>query len=99
MPAFKRANGKWYYRIVVALPDGSKRRISGAPMIDTRKHAEDAERAHIERLLNPAIEVKPLAPSFFDFAYRWLNTYPVSVGARPSTIKNYKYHLHQYLLS
>jgi integrase len=38
---------------VVKLPDGKKVRISGTPSRNTKLAAEQAERAHIDRVLNP----------------------------------------------
>ena len=52
MPAFKRRN-RWHYRVRVTLPDGRAVRVCGHPAIDTKKAAEDAERAHVDRVLNP----------------------------------------------
>ena len=43
----------WRYRKWVTLPDGTRTRIAGTPDINTKKAAEEAERAHVERLLNP----------------------------------------------
>ena len=45
--------GKWRYRKVVKLLDGTKVRISGTPTRNTREAAEQDERAHIERVRNP----------------------------------------------
>ena len=42
-------SGRWRYRKVITLPDGSRKRISGTPDKNTKKAAEEAERAHIER--------------------------------------------------
>lgn len=56
MAVYKRKDewgGVWRYRKVVRLPDGRKVRIAGTPAINTKKAAEEAERAHIERALNP----------------------------------------------
>jgi len=50
--------GAWRYRRVVALPSGDKVRISGTAQINTRRGADDAERAHIERVLGEAIKAK-----------------------------------------
>jgi integrase len=43
----------WRYRKQITLPDGRKVRIAGTPAINTKKAAEEAERAHVERVLNP----------------------------------------------
>ncbi len=51
MPARRGKDGRWRYRKMVHLPDGSKTRVSGSPDINTKLAAEAAERAHIERAL------------------------------------------------
>ena len=48
MPPLMRA-GRWRYRKVITLSDGSKRRITGTPDINTKQAAEEAEREHIAR--------------------------------------------------
>lgn len=53
MPVRQRNdNGRWVYRTVVKLPDGTKKRIFGTPARDTKQAAIAAERAHIDRVLN-----------------------------------------------
>jgi site-specific recombinase XerD len=44
-------NGQWRYRKRITLPDGRRVRLTGTPMVNTRTAAEDAERAHVERVL------------------------------------------------
>src|SRR5579863_6539702 len=61
MPVRRNSRGNWIYRKVVKLRDGKKMRIFGTPARDTKEEAEEAERAHIERVLNPppvAVEKK-----------------------------------------
>lgn len=54
MPAYEdERDGKWRYRKRVTLPDGRSIRIGGTPATNTKKAAEAAERAHIDRVLNP----------------------------------------------
>lgn len=48
----------WRYRKRVTLPDGRSVRIAGTPAINTKRAAEEAERAHVERVLNPPPVVK-----------------------------------------
>lgn len=64
--------GKWRFRVVVKLPDGTKRRISGTPQVNTKGAAKAMERQEIEKLLNPnyvaPVIVKKLAPTFLEFA-------------------------------
>lgn len=66
----------WRYRKVVKLPSGTKVRISGTPDINTRRGAEDAERAAIEAAIERAtiekhapesLILKPTAPTFAAF--------------------------------
>ncbi len=70
MPAYRdRRSGIWRYRKRVRLHDGSRPRIEGTPSLNTKLAAEQAERAHIERLLRgepdkPQKEV----PTFEEFA-------------------------------
>jgi integrase len=55
MAAFRRKDrdDHWYYQKRVQLPDGRRIRIKGKPAMNTQRAAEQAERAHIERVLNP----------------------------------------------
>jgi integrase len=98
MSALRKPSGKWFYRVTYRHPDGRSERISGTPAINTKQAAQDAERAHIDRLLHPAPVVLPPAPKFAEFAERWLATYPASAGVKPSTVKNYEYHIRMHLL-
>lgn len=74
MPAYRdRRSGVWRYRKRVRLLDGSRPRIEGTPSLNTKLAAEQAERAHIERLLrgeptNPPKEV----PTFEEFVPEFL---------------------------
>lgn len=106
MSVFKRptstgTEGRWSYRVTVRLPDGSTQRISGAPTINTKAAAEDAERAHIQRTLNPPAPVAapaPESPTFASFAEEWLATYPASAGNRPSTAEAHEGHCRIHLI-
>lgn len=54
MPAYRdQRDGRWRYRKWVALPNGTRIRITGTPATDTKVAAESAERAHIDRVLHP----------------------------------------------
>jgi hypothetical protein len=55
MPISRATNGRWRYRAVVRLPDGTKSRISGtAPeQFNTKAAAQQAERDHLARLQRP----------------------------------------------
>lgn len=60
MPVRQRTdNQKWVYRTNVKLPDGTTVRIFGTPAINTKAHAQEAERAHIERVLKPSAPPVP----------------------------------------
>ncbi len=62
MSAYRdKRDGCWRYRVVVKLPDGRKVRVSGTPTINTKRAAEDAERAHVERVLRDAV-IETYAP-------------------------------------
>lgn len=56
--AVYRDDTTWRYRVVVKLENGSKVRLSGTPQINTKRAAEDAERAHIERAIHEAMVAK-----------------------------------------
>lgn len=87
MPVYKRNDGAkvWHYRKRVTLPDGSSIRIHGSPAIDTKKAAEDAERAHVERVLNPpAVKIERRKMS--DVFDRFLADYVLEAGNKPSEI-------------
>jgi integrase len=97
MSTFQR-NGQWGYRVVVRLPNGEKTRISGtAAPLNTKAAATAAEKAHVERLLNP-----PAAPVerllFSQFAKDWLKSYPASVDNRPSTVAVATMHVEKHLV-
>lgn len=53
-------SGKWRYRKRLRLLDGSRRRIFGTPVTNTKAAAEAAEARHIFRLLNPCA-IQPTA--------------------------------------
>jgi integrase len=55
MTAFRddRRGGVWRYRKWIQMPDGRRIRIQGTPPNDTKVAAEAAERAHIDRVLQP----------------------------------------------
>ena len=53
MPVRRNCRGTWFYRKRVKLSDGSRVDITGTPSRNTKEAAERAERAHIDRVLNP----------------------------------------------
>jgi integrase len=65
MPVRRNARGRWIYRTLVKLKDGTKVRIFGTPTLDTKEAAQEAERAHILRVLNPLPDaVKKEVPTY-----------------------------------
>src|SRR5438552_1530365 len=81
--------GRWRYRRLVRLPDGSKMRISGCPTLNTKVEAEREERAHIERALAPPPptdekEVQEV-PTVGEFSKEFMRTY-VKANNKPSEI-------------
>jgi|GEM_PF-4576995 len=52
---------RWSYAKRVTLTDGTKTRVRGTPAINTKAAALEAERTHVERVLNPAPVVAPAA--------------------------------------
>lgn len=99
MAVRRDSNGRWRYRKVVKLPDGSSERISGTPTLNTRRDAERAERDHIERLLKPQAAQPRESVGFRDFAERqWLPTYPRAAGNRATTLREKEMHLRVHLV-
>lgn len=54
MPVKKDRTGRYRYRKVVKLPDGSRVRISGTSTVNNKEHAIREEREHIERTIREA---------------------------------------------
>lgn len=81
MPAYRdKRTGRWRYRKWVTLPNGTRERLSGTPATDTKKAAEDAERKHVERVMNPGRIVpsdKPRqeVPTIREFAKQFMLEY------------------------
>lgn len=75
MPAY-RHRSRWRYRKWVQLRDGRRIRISGTPAVNTKQAAEAAERAHVERVLDPsrAANVKEV-PTLQTFMVEFMATY------------------------
>jgi hypothetical protein len=70
----RKARGNhYYYRRWVKLPDGSRKRIAGKAPLNTKASALEAERAHVERLLNPPAAAPVVAPTVADYAEQWLS--------------------------
>jgi integrase len=98
MPVIQRNdNGKWAYRTVVMLPSGKRKRIFGTPAINTKLAAQKAERAHIDRVLNPSAEPKEV-PTYEDWFHgRFWREWVVGNQNKPSEVEAkesiYKIHL------
>lgn len=79
MPIRRASDGRWRYREVIPLADGTKERISGsAPRYcNTKAAAQEALREHIERLRNPVAPPAPEkeVPLFEEFAKEFLENY------------------------
>jgi integrase len=65
------------YRTVVHKLDGTTERVSGTPTLNTKRAAEQAERAHVDRVLRPPVAepVKNEGPMLAAFRERILETY------------------------
>ena len=67
MPAYRdKRDGRWRYRKWVALPNGTRIRVTGTSATDTKIAAEAAERTHIDRVLHPKHDKRhsvPLSPA------------------------------------
>jgi integrase len=104
MSVRKEPDGRWRYRKTVRLPDGTKERISGTPKNDnTRIAAEEAERAHVHRLLHPAPVIaapeKREVPTLATFATKFMDG--LAVKLRDASIRTiatqFKHHILPHL--
>ena len=101
MPIKRDKNGRWRYREMVKLPNGTRQRISGsAPKhCNTKAAAKQAMLDHVERLRNPnyqsTTELEKEAPIFKDFAQDFMEKY-AKVNNKNSEIvrKGYTLRLH-----
>jgi integrase len=104
--------GRWRYRKVIRLPDGTKYRIFGTPAINKRWAAEQAEGAHVLRLLAAATNPKPTkevthekeeeALTFEEwFLGRYMREWCEAQQNKPSTVQEkrsiYEHHLRGYM--
>lgn len=101
MPVRRTPDGRWRYRHVVRLPDGTRKRISGsAPRhCNTKAAAEEAQHAHIERLLHPERAPKPRreVPTFGEwFNGRFWEEWVVARKNKPTEVRSKKiiYRIH-----
>ncbi len=97
MPVRRNSKGKWFYRKRVKRPDGTKVQITGTPSRNTKEAAEQAERAHIDRTLNPPPETpkQKEVPRFSEFEKQFVEIYaktnnkPSEVESKKMTLKNH----------
>jgi integrase len=88
MAVHKDKDGQWRYRKRIVLLDGSRERISGTPACNTKVAAEQAERAHIERALNPSAKKKEV-PKFSEwFNGRFWEEWVVARKNKPSEVES-----------
>ena len=98
MPVRRNARGKWFYRKRVKMPDGSRVEITGTPSRNTKEAAEQAERAHIDRALNPrTVPVKKEVPKLKDFEKQFVEVYAVS-NNKPSEVASKEAMLKHHLV-
>jgi integrase len=78
------------------MPDGSRVNITGTPSRNTKEAAEQAERAHIDRVLNAkTVPVHKEVPRFDEFEKRFVEIYaatnnkPSEVGSKKSMLKHH----------
>jgi integrase len=105
MPVSRASNGRWRYRALVRLPDGTRSRISGtAPANNNNKAAaQQAERDHIARIQEPPAPPAPLSkppevPTFTQwFEGRFWTEWVIAQDNKPSEREAkqsiYKHHL------
>jgi integrase len=72
MSAYKDGD-VWRYHVRIKLPDGRRVRLKGTPAINTKAAALAAERAHIERALNPPAAPPAVVPTVQQYADLWLD--------------------------
>jgi Phage integrase, N-terminal SAM-like domain len=97
MPVRRNANGNWFYRKVVKLPDGKRVNITGTPSRNTRDAAEQMERLHIDRVLRgePDAVQKKEVPRLAEFEKEFVRVYaktnnkPSEVASKISTLKHH----------
>lgn len=99
MPIRRDERGRWRYRKVISLSDGTRRRISGTPAINKKWAAEKAEEAHIRRLIE-AVDPKERkeVPTFEEwFLGRYMREWCEGQQNKPGTVFEkrsiFKHHL------
>ena len=86
MPIRRDARGRWRYRKVISLPDGTRRRIFGTPAINKTWAAEKAEEAHNRRLIEAADgKERKEVPTFEEwFNGRFWDEWVIAERSKPS---------------
>ncbi len=78
-------DGRWRYRATVRMPDGRSVRISGTSSVHTKQAAQFAERAHIERTVNPPPPPPLEVPTFRDWFHgRYWDEWVIGRKNKPS---------------
>lgn len=104
MPVRRDRRGQWRFRKVLKLPNGTKRRISGTPVINKRWAAEKAEETAILQVLEAAAQPKTLkeVPTFETwFLGRYMTEWCQAQNNKPSTVAEkrsiFEHHLRGFL--
>lgn len=77
----KQRYGKWKWRKLITLPDGTKKRIYGTATLNTKRCAEKEEREAINKWLSGAAQMD-VVPTLEEFAKRFLEFYVKSNNRR-----------------
>lgn len=93
MPVRRDKDGRWRYREVVRLPDGTRERISGtAPKhTNTKVGAQEALRDHIDRVMHPERHPQPRkeVPTFKEwFEGRFWEEWVIARKNKPTEVKS-----------
>jgi hypothetical protein len=88
MPIRRDGRGRWRYRKVIRLPNGTTCRISGTPAINKRWAAERAEETHVRRLLEATDrKERKEVPTFGEwFLGRYMREWCEAQQNKPSTV-------------
>ena len=89
MSVRRNSRSHWFYRRRVKKTDGTRVEITGTPARNTRLAAEAAERAHIDRVLNPpAVPVHKEVPTFAEwFKGRFWREWVIGRKNKPSEVE------------
>lgn len=89
MTAYLGPDKRWRYRKSITI-NGTNERISGTPDMNTRAGAEEAERAHIARLLNPPLSaVTKEAPTYKEWFHgRFWQEWVIGRKNKPTEVRS-----------